>query len=223
MSSATLPNVSTRPTDSHPTPIVFVVDDDVSVRESLELLIHSAGWSPETFPSAAAFLARPRADVPSCLVLDVSLPDLNGLELQTRIADDRFDLPIIFITGYGDVPMTVRAMKAGAVEFLTKPFSDDVLLSAIADAIERSRAVLGHEAELRAVRDRYASLSPREREVMGLVVSGLLNKQIGGELHISEITVKAHRGKMMRKMEADSLADLVRMAASLHLNRHPAA
>src|SRR5215218_6531786 len=207
----------------HTMPIVFVVDDDVSVRESLELLIRFAGWQPETFASAREFLARPRVVVPSCLILDVSLPDLNGLDLQRRIADDRFDLPIIFITGYGDVPMTVRAMKAGAVEFLTKPFSDDVLLSAIADAIERSRAVLGHEAELRAVRDRYASLSPREREVMGLVVSGLLNKQIGGELHISEITVKAHRGKMMRKMEADSLADLVRMAASLHLNRHPAA
>jgi FixJ family two-component response regulator len=201
--------------DTGTTPTVFIVDDDVSVRESLELLIQSAGWFPETFASASEFLARPRVDAPSCLVLDVSLPDLNGLDLQRRIADDRFDLPIIFITGYGDVPMTVRAMKAGAVEFLTKPFSDDVLLNAIAGALERSRAVLGHEAELRAVRDRYASLSPREREVMTLVVSGLLNKQIGGELHISEITVKAHRGKMMRKMEADSLADLVRMAARL--------
>jgi FixJ family two-component response regulator len=194
---------------------VFIVDDDVSVRESLELLIESAGWNPETFASAAAFLARPRVDGPSCLVLDVSLPDLNGLDLQKRIANDRFDLPIIFITGYGDVPMTVRAMKAGAVEFLTKPFSDDVLLSAIASAIERSRASLGHEAELREDRGRYESLSPREREVMALVVSGLLNKQIGGELRISEITVKAHRGKLMRKMRADSLADLVRMAARL--------
>jgi FixJ family two-component response regulator len=202
-------------TDSRTTPIVFIVDDDVSVRESLELLIESAGWNPETFASASAFLARPRADVPSCLVLDVSLPDLNGLDLQKRIANDRFDLPIIFITGYGDVPMTVRAMKAGAVEFLTKPFSDDVLLGAIASALERSRAALGHEADLREVRDRYESLSPREREVMALVVSGLLNKQIGGELHISEITVKAHRGKMMRKMRADSVADLVKMAARL--------
>jgi FixJ family two-component response regulator len=194
---------------------VFIVDDDVSVRESLELLIESAGWSPETFESAQAFLARPRVNVPSCLVLDVSLPDLNGLDLQKRIANDRVDLPIIFITGYGDVPMTVRAMKAGAVEFLTKPFGDDVLLNAIAGALERSRAALGHEAELREVRDRYEFLSPREREVMALVVSGLLNKQIGGELHISEITVKAHRGKMMRKMRADSLADLVRMGARL--------
>jgi len=219
MSSATLPNVSTKLTDARPTPIVFVVDDDVSVRESLELLIHSAGWSPETFPSAAAFLARPRVDVPSCLVLDVSLPDLNGLELQTRIADDRFELPIIFITGYGDVPMTVRAMKAGAVEFLTKPFNDDVLLGAIAGALERSSAALGHEAAVRDVRTRYASLSRREREVMARVVSGMLNKQIAGELQISEITVKAHRGKVMRKMKADSVADLVTIAARLKI-RH---
>jgi len=197
------------------TPIVFVVDDDVSVRESLELLVRDAGWQPETFPSASAFLARPPVDIPNCLVLDVSLPDLNGLELQERIAGDRVDMPIIFITGYGDVPMTVKAMKAGAVEFLTKPFNDDALLTAISGALERSRATLGQEAELREVRDRYESLSPREREVMALVVSGLLNKQIGGELHISEITVKAHRGQVMRKMKADSLADLVRMAARL--------
>ena len=196
-------------------PVVFVVDDDVSVRESLELLIHTAGWQPETFASASAFLARPREQVPSCLVLDVSLPDLNGLELQTRIAGDRLDMPIIFITGYGDVPMTVKAMKAGAVEFLTKPFSDDVLLNAIAAALERSRTALGHEAEMREVRMRYASLSRREREVMALVVSGLLNKQIGGELRISEITVKAHRGKVMRKMKAGSVADLVKIAATL--------
>jgi FixJ family two-component response regulator len=195
--------------------MVFVVDDDVSVRESLELLIHTAGWQPETFASASAFLARPREQVPSCLVLDVSLPDLNGLELQTRIAGDRLDMPIIFITGYGDVPMTVKAMKAGAVEFLTKPFSDNVLLSAIAAALEQSRAALGHEAEVREVRMRYESLSRREREVMALVVSGLLNKQIGGELRISEITVKAHRGKVMRKMKAASVADLVKMAATL--------
>jgi FixJ family two-component response regulator len=203
---------------SHPTPIVFVVDDDVSVRESLELLIQSAGWQPETFASAQEFLARPRLLAPSCLVLDVSLPDLNGLDLQQRIAPDRIDMPIIFITGYGDVPMTVRAMKAGAVEFLTKPFGDEVLLSAIRNALERSHTTLGDEAELRVLRDRYGSLSRREREVMALVVSGLLNKQVGGELGISEITVKAHRGRVMRKMQADSLADLVNMAARLRLS-----
>ncbi len=188
---------------SHATPIVFVVDDDVSVRESLELLIGCAGWQPETFASAQAFLARPRVHTPSCLVLDVTLPDLNGLDLQKRIAVDRIDMPIIFITGYGDVPMTVQAMKAGAVEFLTKPFDDDVLLSAIRHAIDRSHTTLGHEAEIQALRDCHASLSRREREVMALVVSGLLNKQIGFELGISEITVKAHRGKVMRKMQAE--------------------
>jgi FixJ family two-component response regulator len=206
---------------SHTTPIVFVVDDDVSVRESLELLIRTAGWKPETFASAQEFLSRPRVPVPSCLVLDVSLPDLNGLDLQKRIAADRIDMPIIFITGYGDVPMTVRAMKAGAVEFLTKPFGDDVLLSAIRLAIERSQAALGDAEELRAVRDRYAALTRREREVMELVVSGKLNKQVGGELDISEITVKAHRGRVMRKMKAHSLADLVTMAAKLHLQPMP--
>jgi FixJ family two-component response regulator len=191
---------------------VFVVDDDVSVREALDLLIRTAGWQPETYASAEAFLARPRALLPSCLVLDVSLPDLNGLDVQKRISADRGDLPIIFITGYGDVPMTVRAMKAGAVEFLTKPFGDDVLLSAIANAIERSRAALRHDAEIQVVRGRYATLSHREREVMALVVSGLLNKQIAGELGISEITVKAHRGRVMRKMVAGSLADLVKLS-----------
>jgi FixJ family two-component response regulator len=206
---------------SHATPIVFVVDDDVSVRESLELLIRTAGWKPETFASAQEFLSRPRVPVPSCLVLDVSLPDLNGLDLQRRIAADRIDMPIIFITGYGDVPMTVRAMKAGAVEFLTKPFGDEELLSAIRQAIERSQAALGEAEELRALRDRYATLSRREREVMELVVSGLLNKQVGGELDISEITVKAHRGRVMRKMNAHSLADLVTMAARLHLPPRP--
>lgn len=201
------------------TPIVFVVDDDVSVRESLELLIRYEGWQPQTFASAQNFLDHPRALVPSCLVLDVSLPGLNGLDLQKRVADERTDMPIIFITGYGDVPMTVQAMKAGAVEFLTKPFSDEVLLSAIRAALERSRLALSHEAEIRALRDRYASLSQRERQVMVLVVSGLLNKQVGGELGISEITVKAHRGKVMQKMKADSLADLVKMAARLRLTR----
>jgi FixJ family two-component response regulator len=206
---------------SHATPIVFVVDDDVSVRESLELLIRSAGWQPETFASAQEFLARPPVFAPSCLVLDVNLPDLNGLDLQKRVAADRIDMPIIFITGYGDVPMTVQAMKAGAVEFLTKPFGDDVLLSAIRLAIERSHTALDDEAERRALRDRHASLSRREREVMALVVSGLLNKQVGFELGISEITVKAHRGKVMRKMKAGSLADLVNMAARLRLASAP--
>jgi FixJ family two-component response regulator len=202
---------------ANPTPIVFVVDDDISVRESLELLIRCAGWQPETFASAQEFLARPRLLVPSCLVLDVTLPGLNGLDLQKRIAVDRIDMPIIFITGHGDVPTTVQAMKAGAVEFLTKPFGDDVLLSAIRHAIERSRASLGNEAEMQVLRDRYASLTPREREVMALVASGLLNKQVGGELGISEITVKAHRGQVTRKMKADSIADLVNMAARLRL------
>jgi len=203
------------------TPIVFVVDDDVSVRESLEALIRDAGWQPETFASAEEFLSRPRVPGPSCLVLDVTLPDLNGLDLQQRVAGDPPDMPIIFITGYGDVPMTVQAMKAGAVEFLTKPFADGVLLGAIRHALEWSRAALGQEAEVRALRDCHASLTRREREVMELVVSGLLNKQVGGELGISEITVKAHRGKVMQKMNANSLADLVRMAARLRLAPAP--
>jgi FixJ family two-component response regulator len=198
-------------------PIVFVVDDDISVRESLESLITFAGWQPETFASAADFLARPRTTKPSCLVLDVSLPDLNGLELQKLIASDRADMPIIFITGHGDVPMTVQAMKGGAVEFLTKPFDDEVLLSAIRHAIERSATVLDDQSELSELRNDYESLTPRERDVMKLVVAGMLNKQIGLKLDISEITVKAHRGKMMQKMQADSVADLVKTAVRLGL------
>jgi FixJ family two-component response regulator len=202
------------PAISGGTPVVFVVDDDVSVRESLELLILSCGWRPETFASAEAFLARSRIDGPSCLVLDVSLPNLNGLDLQRRIVD-RVDMPIIFITGHGDVPTSVEAMKAGAVEFLTKPLSDDVLQAAIGQALDRSRIALALEAELRSFRDSHASLTPREREIMALVVSGLLNKQIAAKLGISEITVKAHRGQVMRKMQVASLADLVRAAAAL--------
>jgi len=197
-------------------PIIFVVDDDLSVRESWELLIKSAGWQPELFVSAQEFLSRPRPSVPCCLVLDVTLPGLSGLELQKQLAE-RTDMPIIFITGHGDVPMSVQAMKAGAVEFLTKPFKDDLLLDAIRGAIDHSRAALRLDSEMQLLRKRYESLTPREREVMALVVSGLLNKQVGGELGISEITVKAHRGQVMRKMKADSLADLVTMAARLGL------
>ena len=203
------------------TPTVFVVDDDVSVRKSLELLIDSVGWQPATFASAQEFLHHPRPVSASCLVLDVSLPDLNGLELQKRVAPDRIDMPIIFISGYGDVPMTVRAMKAGAVEFLTKPFKDEVLLDAIGGAIERSLSALREKSETQELRSRFGSLTSREREVMSLVVSGLLNKQVGGELGISEITVKAHRGQVMRKMKADSLPDLVRMDARLGLRLAP--
>ena len=196
-------------------PIVFVVDDDISVRDSLEALTRCEGWQPKTFESAQEFLDHPPAVVPSCLVLDISLPGLNGLELQKQIMVDRAEMPIIFITGHRDVPMTVQAMKAGAIEFLTKPFSDDVLLTAIHAALERSRVALGSKSEMQELRERYVSLSQRERQVMALVVSGLLNKQIGGELGISEITVKAHRGKVMQKMKAGSLTDLVKMSARL--------
>ena len=194
--------------------MVFVVDDDVSVRESLQLLIRSAGWRAETFASGEDFLAVPRATVPCCLLLDVSLPGPDGLELQQRLVE-RTDMPIIFITGHGDVPMSVRAMKAGAVEFLTKPLEHDVLVNAIRAALERSRTALRRQSEVAALRSRYATLTPRERDVMGLVVSGLPNKDVGAELAISEITVKAHRGQVMRKMKADSLPELVTMAARL--------
>jgi FixJ family two-component response regulator len=197
-------------------PFVFVVDDDAWVRESLETLIHDEGWQPETFASAQEFLDRPRTFTPSCLVLDFSLPGLNGLELQKRVAVERTDMPIIFITGHGDIPMSVGAMKAGAVEFLTKPFNDEVLLTAIRQALERSRLALVQEAEMQQIRLRYASLTPRERDVMALVVSGLLNKQVAGELGITESTVKAHRGQVMQKMKANSVPDLVKMTARLH-------
>ncbi|WP_441280751.1 response regulator transcription factor [Tardiphaga sp. 862_B3_N1_1] len=196
-------------------PIVFVVDDDISVRESLEDLIRHQGWVPETFATAREFLSRPRTFEACCLILDVSLPDLNGLDLQTEIAADRIDMPIIFISGVGDVPMTVRAMKAGAIEFLTKPFGNEALLSAVRGALERSHATRDTEEETRILLERYASLSRRERQVMALVVIGMLNKQVGSELGISEITVKAHRGRAMHKMGARTFADLVNMAAKL--------
>lgn len=199
------------------TPVVFIVDDDVSVRESLELMLREEGWQPELFPNATDFLAHRHARVPSCLILDMNLPDLNGLELQKHVASERPEMPIIFITGYGDVPMTVQAMKAGAVEFLQKPFADEVLLEAIRGAIGRSEAALAETAEIDDLRLRHAALSPRELEVMAMVVSGLMNKQVGGNLGISEITVKAHRGRVMQKMRAKSFADLVKMAAKLGL------
>jgi len=203
-----------------PSSIVCVVDDDISVRESLELLIRKHGWQPETFTTAQEFLARPRQLVPSCLVLDFSLPGLNGLEVQKRVAVELPHMPIIFLTGFGDIPMTVQAMKAGAVEFLTKPISNESLLSAIRSAIERSRMKLDNEIQTRNLKDRYSALTAREREVLKLVVTGMLNKQVGDELGISEITVKFHRGNLMRKMEADSFADLMNMAARLRLT-HP--
>jgi FixJ family two-component response regulator len=200
-----------------PPSTVFVVDDDISVREALQALIELSGARVCAFGSAEAFLASAPAAGASCLILDVGLPDLNGLDLQARIASERAEMPIIFITGFGDIPTTVRAMKAGAAEFLTKPFDDDVLLAAIGAALERSRAAVGERDALQNLRDRYEALSRREREVMGLVVAGLLNKQVGGELGISEITVKAHRGRVMEKMKARSFADLVKMSERLGL------
>ncbi len=199
-------------------PIVFVVDDDISVRESLELLITHAGWQAVLLASAQEFLARPRPQCPSCLLLDVGLPDLNGLELQRRICDQRPEMPIIFITGNGDIPTTVRAIKAGAIEFMTKPLLPDALLEVIEGALACSRASLDEQSRLQVIRDRHQSLSPREREVMALVIRGQLNKQVGAELGISEITVKAHRGRVMRKMRAGSLPDLVDMASLLGLH-----
>jgi FixJ family two-component response regulator len=199
------------------TPIVFVVDPDVSMRESLALLIETSGCRAETFASAQEFLACPRASVPSCLILDASVPDANGLDLQKRVSAERSDMPVIFISHYNDVRMSVQAMKAGAIEFLTKPLDEDVVEDAIQQALERSRRALELEAKMCGLRQNYESLTPREREVMVLVASGLLNKQVGGELGISEITVKAHRGQVMRKMRADSLPALVNMASSLGL------
>jgi FixJ family two-component response regulator len=202
---------------SEPTPMVFVVEDDASVREALAGLIRSAGWNAEVYVSGQEFLSRPMPDVPSCLVLDVGLPGLSGLDLQSRMAELQQNIPIVFITGHGDIPMSVRAMKAGAVEFLTKPFVDQDLLDAIQVAIERDRVARSEEVQLRELRDCHASLTPREQQVLELVISGRLNKQAAAELGISEITIKVHRGRVMAKMRATSLPDLVNRAAKLKL------
>ena len=201
-----------------PTPLVYIVDDDVSVRESIACLVEEAGWRTESFSSAQEFLDRPRGQRPCCLILDVGLPDLNGLDVQQRVSGPHAEMPIIFITGRGDIPTTVRAMRAGAAEFLTKPFDSDTLTHAVESALERSRLLLEAKTESQALRDRHQSLSQREREVMALVIRGQLNKQIGAALNISEITVKAHRGRMMRKMKVRSVPELVRIAARLGLD-----
>ena len=200
--------------------VIAIVDDDPWVRDGLQRLIRSAGWRAETFASAQDFLSRPGTEEPSCLVLDLQLPGLSGLDLQKRMAEVGLEIPIVFLTGHGDIPASVQAMKAGAVEFLTKPVDDQKLLQAIQEAIERDRRTREQHAEVRELRDRYESLTPREQEVMQQVVSGLLNKQIAAELNITEVTVKFHRGHIMRKMRADSLADLVRMAESLGIRSH---
>ena len=207
---------------SQASPVVFVVDDDVSIRESLEALLQKAGWCVETFDSALKFLARPPVVGPNCLVLDIALPGLNGLDLQKRMVVERPGMPIIFITGQGDIPMTVQAMKTGAIEFLTKPYKGDVLLQSIRSAVERSKVLLGREEESQILKARYADLTSRERDVMSLVVVGLLNKQVGSRLGISEITVKKHRGNAMRKMKAESLVELAKMAKRLRLPQAPA-
>jgi FixJ family two-component response regulator len=196
-------------------PTVVVVDDDISVRESLELLIQNEGWQPALFESAHEFLARSPTVVPSCLILDVNLPDLSGLDIQRRITDAKFSIPIIFITGYGDIPTSVRAMKAGAAEFLTKPLDNEVMIGAIRDAVRRSQENLKREGAQRQLQERFGLLSRREREVMNLVVKGLMNKHVAFELDISEITVKAHRGRVMEKMHATTFVDLVNMAGRL--------
>lgn len=214
-----LVNRGSRPLSSSPEAgaIVSVIHDDASVREWLGRLLRNEGWRPETYASAKEFLARPRTVVPNCLVLDVSLSGFSGLDLQKRLAFERPEMPIIFVADHVDVPTTVKAIKAGAVELFTRPFADDLLLDSIREALERSRTTIDHETEIRGLRDRYVLLTARERQVMVLVVAGLLNKQVGGELGISEITVKAHRGQVMQKMKADSLPDLVRMAGRLGL------